>query len=264
MTMHHLSPDTTLNWQSVDFPRPVFVRSPFQPHQLQPHDFRVKTVTKLHPEWVSGVLLFCFLLLAWGQVFYRRRINQIYRAPFSKRFINQLIRDGNLFRERISIVLGIIYLLSFSLLVYIMNEKLTGFSIEGIGGLELYVIIVAGLMAYLTVKLTMVQIIGAIFKTRETTLNYLLNLLIFALISGPLLLVALVLIVYLQSTILLIGCIAVFLILFIFRFFRGFFIGLTLRKFSYLFLFVYLCSLEILPLLVLLKVLITYTHSAGA
>jgi hypothetical protein len=34
---------------------------------------------------------------------------------------------------------------------------------------------------------------------------------------------------------------------------------MTLTKFSYLFLFVYLCSLEILPLLVLIKILLNQT-----
>jgi hypothetical protein len=35
-------------------------------------------------------------------------------------------------------------------------------------------------------------------------------------------------------------------------------IGISITKFSYVFLFVYLCSLEILPLVVLTKVVLKY------
>jgi hypothetical protein len=119
-------------------------------------------------------------------------------------------------------------------------------------------------LGFLTAKVALVQLLGAIFKTRETTGNYLLNLLIFALLSGPVLLIALVFIIYLKLVILLYICLFIFALLLVFRFMRGFFIGMALTKFSYLFLFVYLCSLEILPFLVLIKILLNNTHHTGA
>jgi hypothetical protein len=89
-------------------------------------------------------------------------------------------------------------------------------------------------------------------------------MLLFALITGPVLLVAMVFVVYLNSITLIQISLVVFLAILLFRFIRGFFIGMALRKFSYLFLFVYLCSLEILPLLVLIKILLNHAQSAGA
>jgi hypothetical protein len=115
-----------------------------------------------------------------------------------------------------------------------------------------------------TAKVALVQLLGAIFKTRTTTANYLLNLLIFGLLSGPILLTFLVFSIYLTSITLLYSCMLVWLLILVFRFVRGFFIGMALTKFSYLFLFVYLCSLEILPLLVLVKVLLDHAQPAGA
>ncbi|MFA5727673.1 MAG: DUF4271 domain-containing protein, partial [Saccharofermentanaceae bacterium] len=89
---------------------------------------------------------------------------------------------------------------------------------------------------------------------------YMLNLLVFCLITGPVILIFLVFIVYMKSDFLLYCALVIFSIFFIFRVLRGFYIGMGLRKFSFLFLFVYLCSLEILPLLVLVKLLLGYTH----
>jgi hypothetical protein len=253
------SPDTTLTFQSTVFPKPVYIKSIFQSHQLHPTDFQINQVRKTQPDWVLAILLLCFVLIAWVQVFYHKRIQQIFRAPFSRRFINQLNRDGNLFMERIAVALGIVYLLAFSLFLYEFNEQILGFTFRGINGITLYILITLLNIGFLSAKVALVQLLGMIFKTRDTTSNYLLNLLIFALLSGPVLLAILIFAVYLKSIVLLYLCMSILIIIFTFRFMRGFFIGMTLTKFSYLFLFVYLCSLEILPLLVLIKILLNQT-----
>jgi hypothetical protein len=253
------SPDTTLTFQSTVFPLPVYSKSIFQSHQLQPSDFQINQLHKTQPDWVLAILLLCFVLIAWVQVFYHKRIRQIFRAPFSRRFINQLTRDGNLFMERIAVAMGIVYLLAFSLFIYEFNEQILGFTFRGINGISLYLLITLFNMGFLAIKVALVQLLGMIFKTRDTTSNYLLNILIFALLSGPVLLAILIFVVYLKSTVLLYLCMSMLIIIFTFRFMRGFFIGMALTKFSYLFLFVYLCSLEILPLLVLIKILLNQT-----
>jgi hypothetical protein len=244
--------------------QPVYGKSMFSSHQLQPSGIQHNQPHKTQPGWIPALLLLSFILLAWGQVFYHKRIQQIFRAPFSKRFINQLTRDGNLFSERISIAMGIVYIITWSLLVYESNEMIFGVSFKGIEGIRLYGIITAIIIGMLIVKVLLVRFLGIIFKTRETTASYLLNLLIFSLLSGPVLLMALVFIIYLKSVMILMIFLFVFAGLMVFRFLRGFFIGMALRKFSYLFLFVYLCSLEILPLVVLIKILLNVTHAAGA
>ncbi len=264
MNRIHFSTDTTLTLQSASFPQPVFGKSIFQAHQLQPDDFHIIQFRKEQPDWILAIIMVCFILLAWVQVFYPKRVLQIFRAPFSKRFINQLTRDGNLFKERIVIALGIVYILTYALMLFELNEQILGFSVPGLSRVSLYWLIVIVYVGFLTAKVALVQLLGAIFKTRETTGNYLLNLLIFALLSGPVLLTALVFIIYLKLVILLYICLFIFALLLVFRFMRGFFIGMALTKFSYLFLFVYLCSLEILPFLVLIKILLNNTHHTGA
>jgi hypothetical protein len=263
MSRINASTDTTLTMQSLAAPDTVFSRSIFTSHQLHPGNFTVKTVVRMQPDWVLGILVVCFILVAWTQVFYPKRIRQIFRAPFSKRFINQLTRDGNLFRERISVSLGIVYFLTFSLFLYEFNEQILGITFPCFHGIALYWMITLLSLAVLTVKVVVVQLLGKVFKTKETTGNYLLNMLIFALISAPLMLVVLVFILYLRMPVLLYLYMAIFILLFLFRFVRGFFIGIALTKFSYLFLFVYLCSLEILPLLVIAKLLLNQAQSAG-
>ena len=256
MTGIHYSVDTTLTLQSLSHPDVVYSPSLFTTHQLRPGTFSASQQRPMQPDWISGILIFCFMLFAWTQVFYYNRIRQVLKAPFSKRFINQLTRDGNLFKERTSVSMGTIYLLTFSLLLYEFNAEFLKITLSMVSGVTLYLAIVVFNLALLFVKVSVVQLLGIVFKTKETTYNYLLNLLIFALLSGPVMLAALVLIIYLKWPLLLHICVIAFIFMFLFRFLRSFLIGITLSKFSYLFLFVYLCSLEILPLLVIMKILL--------
>ena len=213
MSRLQLSPDTTADMQSIAYPQTVFDKSIFHAHHLQSVNFQPIKADPFQPDWMLAILLFCFILLAWVQVFYPKRIQQIFRAPFSKRFINQLTRDGNLFSERITVALGLIYILTYSLFIFEFNKKILGFSIHGIPEISLFGIIALVNLALMAAKVTLVQFLGAIFKTRSTTGNYLLNQLIFALLSGPVLLAALVFIIYIKLILLLYISLAVIVLL---------------------------------------------------
>jgi hypothetical protein len=81
-------------------------------------------------------------------------------------------------------------------------------------------------------------------------------------LTGPVLLIFTVLIIYINIPFIYITAIVIVALIFVIRFFRGFLIGMALTKFSYLLLFVYLCSLEILPLLVVVKVMLNVAKTA--
>jgi len=256
-------PDTTFPQQSLVLPAVTYSPSLFSGHLLKPNSDPVRHAEKLHPDWITGLLIACFILGAWTRHFYHRRLQQIMRAPLSKRFLNQLTRDGNLFKERVSIAGSIVYVLVFSLILYQFNEmilKLPG--LKGYG-FFLFAINVGCLLLYWIMKFMAIRFLGFVFKTQITTREYLLNILIFCIISAIILLPLLVLIIYLKSVFFLYCSFAIVCLLFLFRFVKGYFIGITLTKFSYLFLFVYLCALEILPLVILFKLLVIYINSTA-
>lgn len=214
-------------------------------------------------DWVAVVFLVCFILLAWVQVFFPKRMKQIVQAPFSRRYLNQLIRDGNLFGERITVVLGTVYLLAVSLLIYEINQRYLSIAVPGLPDWGLYLAIAASTLALLSLKAALIRFLGVIFRTREPASEYLHNMILYSLFAGPVILTGQLIVVYHRSEWVLLVLLALFGLISLFRFYRGFLVGLTLRKFSYLFLFVYLCSLEILPILVLVKILLDYSKTAG-
>ena len=251
--------DTTIDFRSIVFPKEAPLHPFFTSQQLVPKNHQPLPFVKYQPDWILGIFLFSLILLAWLNVFHYQRLKQVLAAPFSKRFMNQLLRDGNLFSERIAPVLGIIYLLMFPLLVY----QGFIFSLESridvpFTGWKLYLIIIGSVAGFWSLKVLAIKILGAVFKTGQTTSSYLINSLIISFLSALILLPVLIFVVYLKSEFLLYCAMAIFGIFFLIRFFRGFLVGISLTRFSYLYLFVYLCILEILPLIVLIKVFLRY------
>ncbi|MCX6252431.1 MAG: DUF4271 domain-containing protein [Bacteroidetes bacterium] len=253
--------DTTVEMQSIVFPATPPKISFFTTHQLKPKGMYPVSYIHYQQDWILILFLLCFLLLAWIQVFNAKRFRQILQAPFSKRFHNQMIRDGNLFNERISIALGIIYFITAGLMIYQADMLLPDHFPKNIEGIYLYLLIIFCLLIFWLLKISIIRILETIFKTYHASSDYMLNILLMNVLSGLLLLPLLILVIYLKSGFLLYICLILFSILFVFRLVRGFTIGMSYSKFSYLLLFVYLCTLEILPLIILAKLTLTYYHS---
>jgi hypothetical protein len=259
LNSRHVSTDSTANFQSLLSPVVSPAHSFFTTHQLKSQGILPISFKKYQPDWILGILLLCFVLLAWVQVFYHRRIRQILMAPYSKRFLNQLIRDGDLFSERITLVTGFIYFITTSLFLFQIYElvlvKDTGKLPQGF---PLFALVSIFVLGFWILKIGLIRFLSFIFRTRQTSREYFLNILIFNILTGIFLLPLLVFAVYLKSVIFLWICMIIFVLFFFFRVARGFLIGISITKFSYLFLFVYLCSLEILPLVVFIKVVLKY------
>lgn len=248
------SVDTSADLLSITFPKYPVPQSFFTTHSLKVRTMDPVPFHAFQPDWIPGLLLLCFVLLAWIQFFYRKRLHQLLLAPFSKRFLSQLVREGNLFSERISLALGVIYIQCIILFLYLIYViQLKGRIPFSMSGFTFYMLIGVVFFIYWISKVAAIRFLGRVFRTYHATDEYLLNILIFNFLTGIIMLPFLVIIVYLKSLLFLYILSGIIAFLFLFRFVRGFLIGISFSKFSYLFLFVYLCSLEILPLIVLLK-----------
>lgn len=256
-SLYHSTDTTSFPSESMVWPQPAYRTSIFTSHQLKPDSPTIKPAAPFQPDWIVLLYLACFILLAWSQFFYAKRIRQIAKAPINQRFLNQLVRDGNLFKERIALTLGLLYLVNFAMVIYQLNLLRFHHSPFQLSGFTLYLAILAALFIYWLLKVMVIQLLGFIFKTHRNTHEYLLNSLVFCLNQGLVLLPLMVVTIFLKSETILYISLTIIALLFTFRVMRGFFIGLSLTRFSYLFLIVYLCTLEILPLLVMAKFIST-------
>ena len=203
--------------------------------------------------WIFFFLLAGFILLALLRYYYDKKLRQVISAVFSRSAAHHLVREGGIIRNQAFIPLLTIYLLSISILIYeVMN-----FFMPDAGSLirqfTLFSQIFLAILLFNLVKIFFIRLGGFIFRNSDTALEYIQNIFLYNLFVGILLLPMLVLVTYTYKEIFIYITLALICLIFIGRFFRGFFIGLSESKFSLFHLLLYLCTLEILPIVVIAK-----------
>ena len=227
--------------------------SVFGKHQLLPVHPGPMAITRQSTDWITILLLVCLLLFAWIQTASRKRFAQIFKAVIQPHSINQLEREGNLFRERITLSLGAIYYIVGSIFIFQLFSAFYTLPAD-FDNLTFSALILGVLFSYQMLKSILIYISGIIFKTAESSRSYQLNTLLFNQITGIVLFPFAIMAFYWENTSFLIIGSVIISLLFVYRLFRGILTGLANKNYNLLYLFLYLCTLEILPLLLLLKV----------
>jgi hypothetical protein len=231
------------------------VPSLFAGHRLAAKEMLPAAKQGTTADYTISAMLLCLLIFTWVQRFYAKRLKQVFKAVALPRFLNQLERDGNLFAERISLGLSVIFIFIFTLALGQIAENKFGVGFSKEGGGILYLLLCGAISSMWLIKSSLVKMLGIIFNTESYAEAYLLNNLIFNLITGIILFFPVVMTAYVDAEVYTWVSIAIIIIILIYKTLRGIMIGLANTDFSILYLFVYLCTLEILPYIVLYKAL---------
>lgn len=210
------------------------------------------------PDWIFWVFLTMGILIAWIQVTDFSRFRQLMRAMFSGREMHLLVREGFALNNRIFYPLGLLYIGSLAMIIiYFISDGVSAGSVQ-ISAFQAYLIIGLVIVGFWAVKMLIMHFLSAVFQTDDTNRFYILNILISISFLGIVLFPLLITGVYLKSEMVLFTCLIIIGLISLIRIWKGFLIGITLTRFPHFFLFVYLCSLELLPVLVLAKLILSY------
>ena len=203
---------------------------------------------------VSAVLLFAFILFVWLYASNRRRLNQIIKAFYINRYANQLGRDELSLGNRVSIFLSGLFVITLSIFISQVTNYYEFYKSDN----ETLFIIKTGLMicAIYGFKILIVRIVGYVFQNPKEVSEYSMMIFLFCNILGLFLLPIVVCIAFVKDVSPLIfiysGFIIFVLLLFV-RMLRGVIIGINSTRVSKFYLFLYLCTLEILPFVIMVK-----------
>jgi hypothetical protein len=214
--------------------------------------------THFIPEWITYLIFAGFVLLAVLNFFHRKRLLQSFRAVFSMSQTNLFIREGNPFRKRATLFLALIYSIAIPLLFYFSVEYFISESYGITLGPPLLFRLLILVFGFFIYKILFIQFTAVIFQTQKTSFELLINILIFNLVSGVLILPTITLFVYTQLNIFLYIGLFIYGIGISIRLFRELTVGMTHSIFSVLHLFLYLCTLEFIPIIIVVKMLINF------
>ncbi len=228
----------------------------FSKHLLTPYNKNNSEITNLYSDWIFIIQFLGLILFTLVIVLFRKRLKQIFNSLFTNRAINQLNRDGDLSKEFILLPLLSIYYLTISLLVLFISEKYFNINKHYNLNLIFYLKILIAIVSFSVLKILLIKFISNAFRNINATFYYLLNTYISNIITGFLVLPFLFLYSFSSNFItdkLLIICILIIFIFYFIRIFRNTFTGINYSRFSSLYLFLYLCTVEFLPVILLTK-----------
>lgn len=250
--------DTSLIKPIVKDPaKDILAQSLFQDHLLPFKNMETHLHFTNYDYGVAAVLFFLYVLFVWLYVSNRKRLNQIIKAFYVNRYANQLAREEFALGNRVSFFLGVLFIISSTLFICQVNQYY-GF-VTGIDSAILFLIIAAILLLSYSIKLVVIQLLGFVFKMPKEVNEYRMSIFLFANTLGLLMFPIVICLAFLKQASPLVFIYAGFSIVIAFLFIRlvrGVVIGLNSIKVSKFYLFLYLCTLEILPFVIAVKLFI--------
>jgi hypothetical protein len=243
--------------QRSDTSRPQY-ETLYSEHQLKPENSLPVAMSRDTPDWLFFILLLIIALLTWLKVFYRKNVLQIFEAFFSNVVANQIVGDENILVQRASVLLTITFNLAAALLLYLLSE-IYDWPVPYAGsGFSKFIIFALVISCAYTLKFIILKLAGFLFRIEKAIATYIFNIFIINNVLGILLILLVIGIAYLPTatTSYLIPAAAMFVCFaYLYRFLRGPVIGFSYNSYSNLYLFLYLCALEIAPLLIIIKLI---------
>ena len=208
------------------------------------------------PDWEIAVFILALVLLGSIRLFFNKYLGQLLNSTVS------YITASRMFRER---SLGTVYA---SLRLDIMFNIIAGvfiFHALQVFGIQLYpvdiisyLVVLAGVFVYFGIKKTIYYIQGHISRTLPETLEFIYNMNVYNRVTGLFLLPLSLIVAFtplVEPRWVIFAGLAIAGFLYLLLIFRG--ITILIRKhFSIFYLILYLCTLEILPLLFIYKLVL--------
>lgn len=276
LSINYIAPDSVIFWGG----RPEWsqFRKAYSPkhnfknelvHQL-PYDslhtvlkgvevvFPGKKILRSNPDWLIGVVLAAFLLFATVRLIFNKYLSQLLHSAINYSTFTRLFRERYFNLLHASFRLDVVFDLELALLIYqfLSIHKINlGFS----KSYSLYMACFGLVVGYFLAKRIVYYLLGILTESKSEILEYLFGITVFNRVMGIFLLPLTAIIAFVPLTIaeplLYLGLLVV-IIFYILALARGIKIFLK-KQFSISYLILYLCTLEILPLLLIYSILLS-------
>lgn len=210
-------------------------------------------------DWMIWVVIVSLGALAFARLLFPNRARQFFNATLGGRHFNQMEREGNFFDESPAWLMFINFLIILALLVY-QTLLQTGFleNTETLSPLLVFLIIFGLLLLYYPVKSLVTSFFAWVFKTGQANNAYTKNIFLYNNLAGIIILPFVIYNAYNPGITGLYLAWAFLIIINMAKIIRGAAIGFTQAGFSVYYLILYLCAVELAPLLILAKAASNY------
>lgn len=207
--------------------------------------------------WQSAALLLALVILALMKFVRKNFFKNLSAAFFSKPIFKQLLRDNQLFPAESVLPVFVAVILVFSVLLYQFRVVLH-FSGAAPVSDELHHLVYSAIVVsgFFGVKYLLHYLVAKVFGTIRKTREYLANAFYFNTLAAIILIPLLLAAIFSKSMALLFVIAFIVLIMIVLRIIRGIVISFEVENYSGFQKFLYFCTLEILPVLAVYKLVL--------
>jgi hypothetical protein len=244
---------------SAPVQRPFLIETrPIRSHEFQENLYSNNLTKDNVPDWYFITLIITLSGIAAARMIYGKFLNSIFISAFSYQAASKVYKEQSLVQRRFGLFMDLLYFINGALFLYLIFRFFTP---ELIGTNEVVFVLLALLILFLLVILRVVvmRLTAFIFERDELFLGFLYHFFLFNKALGMILIPFLVAIPYTQGKLqeyLIYTGFSIVILIHIIRLIRaGIYVFKNVVLIFYLIL--YLCILEILPLLVVFKLLLS-------
>ncbi len=207
-------------------------------------------------DWLSGFLIFSVVIIGFLRISSMKFLRELFSSAFYSQAANKMYSSVNIRNSKPSFILSVLFFINTGIFIF---EALVfyGETIFGQEGFSLLIIVWVILIVYDVIKGLLYRITGFVFETSFLTGEYLFNASmlskVFAILLLPIISVIPFVNIWIVPNLIKLG-VGMFIVLYIWQLFRGMKIFFQ-NTFSVFYMFLYFCALEILPLVILYKIL---------
>ncbi len=228
----------------------------FTGHQLRPQHPNAQPLSNEISDWFTISLIALVALFTWFRFFYYRIFRQLYTSFYNITTTNQIVRDESVLLQRASLILSVISYMLMGLFLYQLSIFLAWDMGILQGGLMRFVFLSLSVAIAYSVKMISLRFLSSVFEIEKPVALYIFNIFLMIMMIGLLLLPINILLAYgpleYRPYVVLVA-LSIIALLFLYRIIRAIGIWLGISGFSLFYLFLYLCTFEIAPLLIIWK-----------
>ncbi|MGC9342643.1 MAG: DUF4271 domain-containing protein [Bacteroidales bacterium] len=211
---------------------------------------------ELTPDWILYFSIAFLLILAWLRLIYTCFIVNVFKSAFNYQLALKVYNEPGIIQKRIFSILNIFYFLTSGIFFYLVFDYFD-YHPMGLKNLKLLGIIITFLISYSLLRILLMKITGALFQREKLFSEAIFHNFLYNKIAGIILIPFILLIAYtrdIYNDIFVFTGLTAFVAVVLMRLIR--LIIFIYKSVVLLFYFIlYLCTLEILPVLVIIKLI---------
>jgi hypothetical protein len=220
--------------------------------------FPGKKIFRSNPDWLVGVILVIFLLFATVRLIFNKYLSQLIHATINNSTFTRMFRERYFNLLHASFRLDLIFNLTLALFGY-QFLSMHKISLGHTKSYYVYLTCLATIIGYFFAKRFIYYMVGILTESKSEVLEYLFNITVFNRVLGLFLVPVTAVIAFIPLTqvepLMYVG-LGIVVIFYLLSLTRGIKIFMK-KQFSILYLILYLCTLEILPLLLIYNLLLS-------